>query len=121
MEATATSYRWLRQHFDRPRYVPERTVEVEGEEVIQPAGIVLFLRRLRNDGQLFEAHTFLEMEPERYTGSIVELTRQDLVRYADGLINDPALVPLVDEDTGDKWSRQVMLNYGKGQPGWEEM
>lgn len=89
--------RWMRtQMMDMP-------LLIDGVERLR------VMRAVRSDGQMFAAWDRL--------GPDLEITlRQKL----DTMLNDPALPPVQDKETGE-WSRPLVSpDFGKGQMDWRE-
>jgi hypothetical protein len=106
METPNQPLRWLRTEWMEP--VP--FLRQRDESGKPELGEMQFLRALRSDGQMFEAH-----------GEVGPLTTpESLRRHLDTMLNHPALPPLIDEETGEEMSRQVALDFGKGAGNWVE-
>ena len=76
----------------------------------EPEEYRIFLRALRDDGQLF---VVWDNKKEATTPEILRLR-------LDQMLNDPAMAPYRDEETGEFHSQQIPLDSYKGHKGWIE-
>ncbi len=100
--------RWLRTEWVKP-FPVERDDRYGGKIKVG----VQMLRAVRSDGQMFEVHAEVEDVP---FGIKVKQLRLAL----DAMLNDPALPPDIDEESGLPMTRQVYPETFKCMGTWVE-
>jgi len=100
--------RWLRMEWVKP-FPIERDDGYGGKIKVG----VQMLRALRSDGQLFEVHVEVNEVP-------FDLTVKQLRLTLDAMLDNPALPPSLDEESGLPMTRKVHSETFKGQGNWFE-